>query len=221
MSHSLPKKYLSFTDRTAEIAFAVYMVIIINGYVALSKLDTGFLYIVLVNMGACIGWGFIDGFLYFTSNSMERNNARKKIFLFKSAKNDQTPIKELKRELDDTFLETFDDNSKEKIVGEILQNSSGASPGPDKLITREEALGWLSILLIYVTVGFLLALPFLIMPNKLFAWFASNLIGCAWLFYYGTQLGKNLGRHTIILGVLTAAMGLAFLCLSYLVWARI
>ncbi len=73
------KRYLSFTDRTGEIAFAVFMVIIINGYVALSNLNTGFTYIVVVNIGACTGWGFIDGFLYAITSSIERNNLRNKL----------------------------------------------------------------------------------------------------------------------------------------------
>ena len=49
-------KYLSYADRTGEIAFAVLMVIIVNGYVALSDLNGGFPYIVAVNLGACATW---------------------------------------------------------------------------------------------------------------------------------------------------------------------
>jgi hypothetical protein len=77
-------KYLSYTDRIGETAFAVVMVIIINGYVALSDLNTGFLYIVTVNIGACVSWGFIDGFIYAISSSIERNNLRKKLIFLKS-----------------------------------------------------------------------------------------------------------------------------------------
>ncbi len=43
----MAKRYLSYSDRTGEITFAVLMVIIINGYVALSDLNSGFGYIVL------------------------------------------------------------------------------------------------------------------------------------------------------------------------------
>jgi hypothetical protein len=50
------KRYLSYSDRTGEITFAVLMVII-NGYVALSDLNSGFGYIVAVNLGACFAWG--------------------------------------------------------------------------------------------------------------------------------------------------------------------
>ena len=77
----LARRHLSYTDRTGETAFAVIMVIIINGYVALSKLDTGFFYIILVNLGACASWGFIDGFIYSVSKSIERNDNRKKLLL--------------------------------------------------------------------------------------------------------------------------------------------
>ena len=54
MAIFLLMKYLSFVDRVGEVAFAVLMVIIINGYVALSDLNTGFGYIVVVNLGACL-----------------------------------------------------------------------------------------------------------------------------------------------------------------------
>jgi hypothetical protein len=221
MPYSFPQKYLSFTDRTAEVAFAVYMVIIINGYVALSDLNTGYWYIVAVNLGACLGWGIIDGMLYFTSSSINRNNTRKKLILFKSAKNDEASRKKLKSEFDDTFLENFDDESKEKIAGEMLQRSSQASPGPDKLITKVEAIGWLSIILIYVIAGLLLALPFLIIPDKFVAWIVSNLIGCAWLFYYGTKIGESLGKHRVLLGLITAGLGVVFLLTSYVVWVLV
>jgi hypothetical protein len=52
MRVGLARRHLSYTDRTGETAFAVIMVMIINGYIALSKLNTGFLYIVFVNLGA-------------------------------------------------------------------------------------------------------------------------------------------------------------------------
>jgi len=211
-------KYLSFTDRMGETAFAVIMVIIINGYVALSDLNTGFWYIVGVNLVACWGWGFIDGLIYITSSSMNRNDERKKAILLKSAKGDETSMNEIKKAMDGTFLDAFDDGGKEKIAREMLKNSASVSVGVDRLVTKEEALGGFSIFLIYTITGFLLALPFLIMPNKLNAWLISNLIGSAFLFYYGTLLGKSLGRNRLLLGLVMAALGIWFLFLSYVVW---
>jgi len=79
----LLSKYLTYTDRTGEAAFAVLMVIIINGYVALSDLNTGFTYIVAVNFGACLSWGTIDGLIYAISSAIERNNIRNKLIQFR------------------------------------------------------------------------------------------------------------------------------------------
>jgi hypothetical protein len=48
-------------------------------------LNSGFGYIVAVNLGACFGWGVIDGLIYAVSSSIERNNIRSKLLLLKSA----------------------------------------------------------------------------------------------------------------------------------------
>ncbi len=218
MSIRIAKKYLSFSDRMGETAFAVIMVLIINGYVALSDLNTGFWYIVVVNLAACCGWGLIDALIYITSSSIDRNEERKKAILFKSAKDDEKSLNEVKKAIDGTFMDVFDDVGKEKIVREMLNNSAGVSVRADRLVAKKEALGGISIFLLYVVTGFILALPFFVMPNKFNAWILSNLIGSSFLFYYGTLLGKALGRNRLLLGVGIAGWGLLFLLISYLVW---
>ena len=107
MPSSSRHQVLSFSDRTGEIAFAVLTVIIINGYVALSDISTGFIYIVTVNIGACIGWGIIDGLLYATSSSVERNNILKTLLRLKSSIKNENIDKQIKESLDSTFISTF------------------------------------------------------------------------------------------------------------------
>lgn len=217
-------RYLSYTDRTGEIAFAVIMVIIINGYVALSNLNSGFLYIVAVNLGACGGWGFIDGFIYAISSSIDRNNLRNKLLFLKnlSQEKDETYQKKLadkvEKQLDDSLLSSFSEEGKKEITKNIITYAPQATVEKNILITKDEALGWLSIIGIYLTVGFLLALPFLVFPDKILAWFISNLIGVGWLFWYGVQLGRSVGKAKLVLGFSMAAVGIAFLVISYLVW---
>ncbi len=196
------------------------MVIIINGYVALSDLNTGFLYIVFVNLGACAGWGFIDGFIYAISSSIERNNIRNKLIFLKSlsAEKDQKILDEVTSGLDDTFLVSFDQDGKEAIANDIIVNVPQASIKNDRILTKDDLLGWLSIILIYMATGFFLALPFLVLPDKLLAWFISNFLGILWLFWYGVQLGKSAGKHRLLLGISMAGIGIAFLTISYVVW---
>jgi len=196
------------------------MVIIINGYVALSDLNTGFLYIVFVNLGACAGWGFIDGFIYAISSSIERNNIRNKLKFLKSlsAEKDQNILDKVTSSLDDTFLVSFDQDGKEAIAKDIIANVPQASIKNDRILTKDDLLGWLSIILIYMATGFSLALPFLVLPDKLLAWFISNFLGILWLFWYGVQLGKSAGKHRLLLGILMAGIGIAFLTISYVVW---
>ena len=213
------RRHLAYTDRTGETAFAVIMVMIINGYIALSKLNTGFLYIVSVNLGACASWGFIDGFIYAISESIERNSNRKKLLLLKSLKpDDKDQLAKVKGALQDTFLADFDDKGKEVIARDIVANAPNASLEDSRIINKEETLGWLSIMSIYLITGFALALPFLVLPNKTNAWIFSNLAGSAWLFWYGVQLGNSVGKHRLLLGTLLAMVGIAFLIISYLVW---
>jgi len=221
----MARRYLSFTDRTGEIAFAVFMVIIINGYVALSNLNTGFLYIVVVNIGACASWGFIDGFLYAITSSIDRNNLRNKLFYLKKLAgekedlNKKALLNNVEKKMDDSFFSSYDMEGKEAIAKNIVEYAPQATVADNRLFTRDEILGWASIVSIYLVVGFLLALPFLILPDKLLAWFISNVFGVAWLFWYGLQLGKIVGKHRLALGFGMAAIGIAFLAISYLAWA--
>lgn len=221
----LARKYLSNIDRTSEVAFAVIMVIIINSYVSLSNLNTGFLYIVAVNMGACAGWGFIDGFLYAISSSIERNNIRNKLIFLKSfsyeKEKEQGVLSKIEGSLDDTFLSSFDKEGKEAIANDIITHVPQATVGNSKILTRDEVMGWLSIILIYLTTGFLLALPFLVLPDKLFAWFISNFAGALWLFWYGVQLGKSVGKYRLLLGLAMAGFGILFIAFSYIIWVGI
>jgi hypothetical protein len=211
---------LSYTDRTGEIAFAVIMVIIINGYVALSGLNTGFLYIVLVNIGACTAWGFIDGFIYAISSSIERNSVRNKMRFLKSLPkdDDQDVLGKVENSLDDTFLSSFDKAGKEAIARDIITHVQQASEENSKILIKSDLMGWLSIILIYMSTGFALALPFLVLPDKVIAWFISNLLGVLWLFWYGVQLGKNAGKYQLLLGFLMSGIGIVFLIVSYVVW---
>lgn len=213
-------KHLSFSDRTSEVAFAVLMVIIINGYVALSDLNSGFIYIVAVNLGACASWGIIDGLIYVISDSIGRNTVRNKLRQLKSCVNCENSLDQVKKSLDETFLEGFDDEGKSAIAKAIITHVPNASLGENKVITKEEALGWLSIIGIYLLVGFLPALPFLILRDKALAWLISNISGVAWLFWYGVQLGKSSGKSRLLLGLVMAAISILFLAFSYRVWAR-
>jgi VIT1/CCC1 family predicted Fe2+/Mn2+ transporter len=221
----LVRRHLSYTDRTGEVAFAVIMVIIINGYVSLSNLNTGFLYIVFVNLGACLAWGLIDGFIYAISNSIERNITRNKLMLLKSLTEKQNVLDDkqvlgrVEDAFDDTFLSSFSKEGKGAIAKNVLEYAPQASVKDNRVLTKEDALGWVSIVLIYLTVGFLLALPFLVLSDKITAWFISNFVGVLWLFWYGTQLGKSVGKYRLILGFAMAAIGISFIVGSYLVWA--
>ncbi len=216
----MASKYLSYADRTGEIAFAVMMVIIINGYVALTDLNSGFIYIVAVNLGACATWGIIDGLIYAVSSSIERNNVRNKLLQLKSAVNGENVLDRVKSSLTDTFLADLDDEGKEAVARDIIAHVPHSSLGESKALTTDEVMGWLSIIGIYLFVGFMLALPFLILHDKVLAWFISNIVGVSWLFWYGRQLGKVSGKNRLLFGVLMASIAIVFLALSYLVYAK-
>jgi hypothetical protein len=72
MARHFAIRHLDWTDLVTETAVAVYMLVINNGYVALSQLNTQFYYIVVLDIGASFGWGFIDGFTYSIAQSIDR-----------------------------------------------------------------------------------------------------------------------------------------------------
>lgn len=212
---ALSSKYLSYSDRTAEVAFAVVMVIIINGYVALSDLNTGWTYIVVVNLGACLGWGMIDGFIYAISSSIDRNRIKNILLKLKSSAKDESVLETVEKGLESTFLSSFDNKGKEAVAKEILVHVADASLGDEKLFTRDDVMGWLYILGIYLSVGFLLSLPFLILEDKLFAWLVSNTCGTGWLFLYGVQLGKLAGKNRWLIGLFMVMISVLLYVVSY------
>ena len=194
------------------------MLVIINGYVALSNLHTQFYYIVAVDIGASIGWGLIDGFAYAMSEAIVRAN---QVAIAEKIQSDakDTSIDKIVDELGDTFLSQISYEGRRNIAAEILRNSSNVSIKEPKILTREDLAGLVSILGIYLSAGIALSISYVILPNKFNAWLVSNVIGIGWLFYYGYTIGKIGGQRRILLGLLTSLAGIAFLVLSYILYA--
>ena len=210
---------MSLTDWVTEAAEAVYMVVIINGYVAISQLNTQFLYIIAVDIGACLGWGFIDGFTYAIGNSIDRGKQADLIEEIDSKNNSSKAIDGIVEELDDTVLSGLSDEKKRTLAADFVENSPGIPPVQRGFFTRGDWAGLASIMGIYLSAGFVLSFPYLIFPNKLDAWFVSNTIGIIWLFTYGFKVAKFSGGKRILIGLLTASAGIVFLFLSYIVYA--
>jgi VIT1/CCC1 family predicted Fe2+/Mn2+ transporter len=118
---------------------------------------------------------------------------------------------------DDTFLAGFSEEGKKAIAKDLIVHVKDADVGKSKVLTRDEFLGGASILGIYLTVGVLMALPFLLLPDKLTAWFTSNILGVAWVTWYGVQLGKAVGKYRWLLGLILGALAVMFLVVSYMV----
>jgi VIT1/CCC1 family predicted Fe2+/Mn2+ transporter len=218
MARRFAREHLSYTDLISEAAEAVYMVVIIIGYVALSQLSTQFYYIVAVDIGACIGWGFIDGFTYAIGSSIDRGNQASLVQKIQSEKNTQKSINDVVEELDGTFVSGFSDESKRSIAAEILKDSAGVPQVKQKFITRDELAGFASIMVVYLLAGIALSLPYLIFEDKIDAWLVSNSLGIIWLFYYGFRVGKVTRGRRILIGLLTSSAGIAFLIISYFVY---
>jgi len=151
MARRFARKHLDYTDIVTEAAAAVYMVIIINGYVSLSQLNTQFYYILAVDIGACLGWGFIDGFTYGVSGSIERGNQAKFVREIQSEKDSNKAVNDVVGELDDTFLSQYSDDAKRIIALEILKNSSKVTINKKGFMTRDDLGGLAAILSIYLT----------------------------------------------------------------------
>jgi len=210
---------MSLTDWVTEAAEAVYMVVIINGYVAISQLNTQFLYIVALDIGACLGWGFIDGFTYAIGNSIDRGKQADLIQEIDSKNSSSKAIDSIVEELDDTVLSGLSNEKKRTLAADLVENSAEIPPIQRGFFTKEDWLGLVSIMGTYLSAGFVLSFPYLVFPNKLDAWFVSNTVGIIWLFVYGYKVGNFAGGKRILIGLLTASAGIVFLFLSYIVYA--
>ena len=215
MARRFARKHLGFRDLITEAAVAVYMLVIINGYVALSQLNTQFYYIVAVDISASIGWGLIDGFTNVIGSTIDRGSQAALVKMIKSEKTPGRSVGEIVKALDDTFISRFSDEGKRNIAVEVLRNSAVASEGDHRLATREDLAGLATILWIYLAAGMALSLPYVVLPDKLDAWLISNVVGIGWLFSYGYTVGRIAGQKRILVGLITSAAGIAFLVLSY------
>ena len=212
------RKHLDIADLLSEAVEAVYMVVIIGGYVALSNLSSQYLYIVEVNIGACIGWGVIDGLAYILSNAADRGIQVDLIKKIQSEQSSEKSAYDVIEEFDGTYLSNLSDDAKKKIAGEISGDLTGISVKKGRFVTKEDIAGFASIIGIYLAAGIVLSLPYLILPNKLHAWFFSNMIGTIWLFFFGYRVAKITGGKRVLIGLLTAGAGLLFLVISYRIW---
>ncbi|MFI5420514.1 MAG: hypothetical protein ACHQ1H_06065, partial [Nitrososphaerales archaeon] len=191
MARRFTREHLGLADLITESAVAVYMVVIINGYVALTDISTSFYYIVALDIGASLAWGLIDGFTSAIGTSADRG--RQATFvdkLRKEAKSDQA-ITEVVEELDDTFLSRFSNEGKRNVASEVLKNSERASDAKPTFFNREDFDVLTAIVAVYLTAGIALSLPYVLLPNKVDAWALSNIIGIAWLFYFGYSVGRD------------------------------
>ena len=107
--------------------------------------------------------GIIDGLINAILSSIERNGLRNKLMMLKSSVKGKNVLVSVKKNLEDTFVGRLDEEGKEAIAKDIVTHVPHVSLGEGKAITRKEVMGWLSILGIYLTIGFLLALPFLVL----------------------------------------------------------
>jgi hypothetical protein len=212
-------KHLDFTDLITEAAVAVYMLVIINGYVALSQLNTEYYYIVTVDIGACIGWGLIDGFTYALGNSIDRGNQNSLLKRLKTGKDRERSVDEVVKELDATFVSQFSESAKRDVASKVLDDLADSTAKKPGFMTKEDLAGLASILEIYVVAGIAMSVSYIIVPDKFDAWLVSNLIGVAWLFSYGYNIGKLMGRRRIPIALLTSVVGIVFLVISYLRYA--
>jgi len=218
LARRFARKHLGFRDLITEAAVAVYMLVIINGYVALSQLSTQYYYIVAIDIGASLGWGLIDGFTNLMGESIDRGNQADLVKKIQSEKAPDRSVHTILEELEDTFIARFTSQGKRNIATNVLENSPGASSEKKGFATREDLAGLASILAIYLTAGLALSVPYVVLPDKLGAWLVSYVLGIAWLFYYGYTVGRLAGQKRVLVGLLTAGAGIAFLIISYAVY---
>lgn len=207
---------LDYTDLISEAAAAVFMVVIINGYVSLEGIRTEIHQIIFLIISACVAWGLIDGLTYAIGSSIDRGNQANLARKIQSEKNSDQAIEDIVGEFDGTYLSNFSEIDKRSIATEVLKKKPLVSDEKKKFITSHERNGLLSIMGIYLVAAGLLIFPYLIFPNRLDAWVLSNLIGIGWLFQYGYNAGKITGTKRILAGLLTSSVGIIFLILVLL-----
>ncbi len=204
------RRHLDPADRLAEALCGLIMVLSFT-LVAAHQVEEGpkgVRQLLLATIGCNLAWGIIDGALYVLS-AMTQRGQRVRIFRKVKACGDETSaVALIGAELDDRLPEEAPPGAKEAVYRAMVPLFA-AAPKPPRLMTADDLLGGLGILVVEIACTLPAALPFLLFRDREVALRVSNGLLLLLLFLIGYKYGDRAMAKGWITGTAMLLLGAA------------
>jgi hypothetical protein len=211
------RRYLSPADRLAEVLCGLIMVLSFTLVAApqVGEGPEGVRTLLLATIGCNLAWGIIDGALFVLAAMTQRGQRLKTFQAVKAARDETAAVEIIRHELGARIPEDAPAEIRNHLYRAMVPVIAKIKE-PPRLMTGDDLLGGLSILLLEVLCTLPAAVPFLLMNDHWLALRTSNLLLVLLLFavgykWGGTAIGKpwTTGLAMLSIGASLVAVALA------------
>jgi hypothetical protein len=211
------RRYLSPADRLAEVLCGLIMVLSFTLVAApqVGEGPEGVRTLLLATIGCNLAWGIIDGVLFVLAAMTQRGQRLKTIQAVKDACDETAAVEIIRNELDARIPEDAPAEIRNHLYRAMVPVIAKIKE-PPRLMTGDDFLGGLSILLLEVLCTLPAAVPFLLMNDHWQALRTSNLLLVLLLFAVGYKWGGaaigrpwTIGLTMLFIGTSLVAVALA------------
>lgn len=205
-----PRKWgvLEPIDRITEVIFGLLMAMTFIGSLSVATAGREDARLMLIAAFGCnLAWGLADAVIYLLRTWTERTRSRTLLARLQAGEASQG-----RRLIADALPEriglALDEDGLEMLRGRMLGDAAGPLPARLGLDDLKAAL---ATFLLVVLATFPMVIPFLLIETTGTAIRVSHLVALAMLFLAGWLLARYSGGHTLLTGVVLAAVGAALI----------
>ncbi len=206
------KRALEPSDRIAEVLFGLIMVLTFTGSLSVAEAGRDDIRAMLVGaLGCNIAWGIIDAVFYLMGCLAEKGRTLSTLFAIRGASDQRHANALLLEALPQAFVSVLQPAEVDSLRQRIV-----ALPEPPSR-ARLDGSDWRGAVAVFLLVFFStfpVAVPFIVMQDKMTALRVSNAIAITMLFVAGAGYGRVVGRSPWLVGVGMVALGSALVGLT-------
>jgi hypothetical protein len=199
-------------DRVSEVLFALIMVLTFTGSLSAAEAGRADVRAMLVGAIGCnLAWGIIDGVMYVMGCLAEKGRDLRLLRSMRAASSPEAALQVVAEALPPVVLSVVRPAELEALSGRL-----GALPLPDggARVGRDELMGALAVFLLVFLSTFPVVIPFLFIPEPLYAMRVSNAIALVMLYLTGHALGRLSGHRPWLTGIAMVAVGAVLVVLT-------
>ncbi len=193
-----------------------YGILIYHGIISTSFANGYGQELFLTIMGAVAAWGIIDGVLYVLGEGLARRERYRLLQYVQTSESEQDATTAIAYELDFILEPITSDAQRQALYHDIRAYLSQAEPQAIG-IKREDLIGGVATVLLYVAAVFPSLLPLLLIPdNTILAIRISNVVSFIIIFAMGYNWGLHTDMNPWKMGLLLSSVCLAMVLVAML-----